>query len=92
VETICPTASQIKNNIIGVPKKFIADNASVLGGTFDVVFNGKKLTRRSVDRENRLGGLPLRGGIVAGDSLRLVVEGGALVITSEKRAAAEAGP
>ena len=92
METIRPTASQIKNNIIGVPKKFIMDNAPVLGGTFDVVLNGKKLTRRSIDRENRIGGLPLRGDLAVGDSLQLTVEGAALVITSQKRATPEAGP
>jgi hypothetical protein len=86
-DLIRPTASQIDKNIVGVPRGFVLDHAALFGQSsfFDVLVKGRRVSRRHLDRENRIGGLPLRGHVVAGEALRLTVHDGVLVMDPEGR-------
>jgi hypothetical protein len=83
---IRPTAAQVRDNIVGIPKRFVDTTAGALPWStgFDVLFNGVRISNRRIDRERRVGGLPLRGQINPGEPLRLVVRDGILVITSDE--------
>jgi len=85
-DRIRPTASQVQNNIVGIPRTFVEQNRAALrwSSGFDVIVKGQRATNRRLDRENRIGGLPLRGHVTAGEVLRLSIQEGALVLAAEQ--------
>lgn len=78
-----PTASQIRSNIIVVPKAFINRHRQKLRWfhAFTVDVLGNLVDHRKRDLENRIGGLRLRDNIRFGDTLQLGIVDGTLVIT-----------
>ena len=85
---IQPTAAQIRQNIIVVPRYYINENRNILRWfhSFDVSVNGVLRTDRHLDMENRIGGIALNGNITEGDILKLTIRDGRLVLTTEGRA------
>lgn len=78
-----PTEAQIRKNILGIPKAFIDRNRDRIRWWlgFDVVFGDQTFSNKRLDRENRLGGIKLRGNIAVGQKLRLeIVDSGTLVL------------
>lgn len=82
---IRPTAAQIDKNIVGIPRPYIEETRNLIrwSSGFDVIVKGKRVANRHLDRENRVGGLPLRGHVRTGELLRLSIESGVLVLTAE---------
>lgn len=68
---LAPTAHQIGNNLVVIPKGFI-ETAGLPRSGFDVVFMGEALGSRRFDSENRIP-LPLRNRVQLGQHLRLRV-------------------
>jgi len=85
-----PTAAQIRENVIVVPRYYINENRNILRWfhTFDVIVNGQRRSDRHLDIENRIGGLPLRGVVQEGDVLHMTIRDGVLILTSERAAKA----
>lgn len=78
-----PTAAQIRENVIVIPRYYISENRNILRWfhTFDVVVNEERRTDRHLDIENRISGVPLRGIVTEGDVLRMTIRDGALILT-----------
>jgi hypothetical protein len=79
-DKIRPTERQIQSNIIVIPKRFVDSHSNALSWSgFDVVAFGERLRNKKLDSERRVS-LPLNGKMRYGQTLRLRVEGGALVV------------
>jgi hypothetical protein len=82
---IQPTATQIRQNVIVVPRYYINENRNILRWfhTFDVSVNGVVRTGRHLDMENRIGGIALNGFVNEGDILKLTIRDGCLILTTD---------
>lgn len=79
VDAVRPTANQISNNIIVVPKKFCDVHSEIDWSDFTLVAFGNETHHRRLDGDRRIS-VPLKGSLTPGDTLRLSVENGSLVI------------
>jgi hypothetical protein len=82
---IQPTAAQIRENIVVVPRYYINENRKILRWfhTFDVIVNGNVRPGRHLDLENRISGVALRGVINEGDVLKMTIRDGSLLLTTD---------
>jgi len=71
---------------IVVPKAFIVSSQHDIRwrDRFAVIVAGRRFENRKLDGENRIGGIGLSGSVSFGDSLRLDVKNGELVIEKER--------